>query len=136
MGYTIKQAAEKMSLTAHTLRYYEKEGLLPFVERTENGIRVFTDSDLERLSVICCLKGTGMPIKKIKEYIDLSLEGEATLEERRQIFIRQRESVLEQIQELQKHLAKVNYKIQFYDQACSVHLSKSNCMNKPIKQSV
>ncbi|MBW7572238.1 MerR family transcriptional regulator [Caproiciproducens faecalis] len=123
MGYTIKQAAEKMNLTAHTLRYYEKEGLLPLVGRKDNGIRIFTDSDLEWLSVICCLKGTGMPIKQIKEYIDLSLEGDSTLEERRQIFIRQRESVLEQIQQLQKHLEKVNHKIEFYDCACA-HLSK------------
>ena len=135
MGYTISQAAEKMNLTAHTLRYYEKEGLLPFVERTESGIRFFKDSDLEWLSVICCLKGTGMSIKKIKEYIDLSLEGDSTLEERRQIFIRQRESVLEQIGEMQKHLAKLDYKIQFYDQACAAKI-KENQLQKPLKQPV
>nr|WP_319488837.1 MerR family transcriptional regulator [uncultured Caproiciproducens sp.] len=136
MEYSITQAAEKMNLTAHTLRYYEKEGLLPFVERTESGIRIFTDSDLEWLSLICCLKGTGMSIKKIKEYIDLCLEGDRTLEDRRQIFIKQRESVLQQIQEMQKHLAKVNYKIQFYDQACAVYQNKMDHFKKPIKQSV
>ncbi len=135
MGYTISQAAEKMNLTAHTLRYYEKEGLMPFVERTESGIRIFKDYDLEWLSVICCLKGTGMSIKKIKEYIDLSLEGDSTLEERRQIFIRQRESVLAQIREMQKHLTKLDYKIQFYDQACAAKI-KRNQLQKPLKQPV
>ena len=119
MNYTITQVAEKMNLTAYTLRYYEKEGLLPFVERTESGIRRFTDSDLEWLSLICCLKGTGMSVKHIKEYIDLSMQGDETLQQRLQIFIKQRENVLMQIEELQKHLAKVNCKIKCYSEACA-----------------
>lgn len=120
MDYTIAQTAEKMKLTAHTLRYYDRVGLLPFVQRTESGIRNFTDSDLDWISMICCLKGTGMSIKKIKEFIDLCIEGDETLEERRQIFIKQRENVLVQIEELQKHLDKVNHKIKFYDEACCI----------------
>ena len=118
MSYTITQVAEKMNLTAYTLRYYEKEGLLPFVKRTESGIRRFTDSDLDWLSLICCLKGTGMSVKHIKEYIDLSMQGDETLQQRLQIFIKQRENVLMQIEELQKHLAKVNCKIKCYSEAC------------------
>lgn len=119
MNYTITQAAKKMNLTAHTLRYYEKEGLLPFVTRTEGGIRHFNDADLDWLSLICCLKGTGMPVKKIKVFINLCVQGDETLEQRRQIFITQRENVLSQIAELQKHLAKVEHKISFYTDACT-----------------
>lgn len=124
MNYTITQAAEKMNLTAYTLRYYEKEGLLPFVERTKSGIRRFTDSDLDWLSLICCLKGTGMSVKNIKEYIDLSMQGEETLQQRLQIFIKQRENVLMQIEELQKHLTKVNCKIKMYSEACATYETK------------
>jgi DNA-binding transcriptional MerR regulator len=118
MAYSIAQVAEKTNLTAHTLRYYEKEGLLPFVERNDSGIRTFGDKDLQWLEVICCLKNTGMPIKKIKEYIELCCEGDDTLEVRREIFLKHREDVLRQMAELQKNLDKINHKIKFYDQVC------------------
>ena len=80
MGYSIGQVAEKMGLTAHTLRYYEKEGLLPFVKKTGSGLRIFSDEDIGWLQMIECLKGTGMPLKGIKQYIDWYIEGDATLE--------------------------------------------------------
>ena len=117
MTYTMKQVSEKTHLTPHTLRFYEKEGLLPFVGRTSSGIRRYSDSDLEWLSVICCLKGTGMSVKQIHEYIELCIQGDDTLEQRRQIFINQRQCVLQQIEDLKKHLEKVDYKIAIYDQA-------------------
>lgn len=121
MEYTISQAAERMNLTAHTLRYYDKEGLLPFVARTEGGIRHFTESDIEWLALIRCLKSTGMPVKKIKEYIDLCMRGDETLEERRQIFIKQREDVLRQMAELTENLRTVEYKIKHYDEAVALY---------------
>lgn len=119
MAYTIKQAAEKTNLTAHTLRYYDKEGLLPFVERSNSGFRRFTDNDLEWLSVICCLKATGMAVKQIKVYIDLCMQGDATIEARRQIFTEHRHNVVRQIEDLQKHLAKVDFKLHHYDEICA-----------------
>lgn len=122
MAYTIKQAAEKINLTAHTLRYYDKEGLLPFVGRSKSGIRQFSDSDMEWLSVICCLKATGMTVKQIKEYIDLCVEGDTTIEARRQIFIEHRKAVVRQIEDLQKHLAKVDFKLEHYDRICARRL--------------
>ena len=118
MGYSIAQVAEKTHLTAHTLRYYEKEGLLPFVDRSDSGNRDFKDRDLEWLELICCLKNTGMPIKKIKEYIGLCLKGDNTLDVRREIFITHREEVINQMAELQKNLDKINCKINYYDCAC------------------
>jgi DNA-binding transcriptional MerR regulator len=118
MGLTIKQAAEKMNLTVYTLRYYEKEGLLPFVERDRTGNRLFSEGDMEWLSVICCLKNTGMPIKQIKQYIGWCLEGEETLTARKQMLIEHRREVLNQIKELKKNLEKIDYKISHY-QSCT-----------------
>ncbi|HEX9026057.1 MAG TPA: MerR family transcriptional regulator [Clostridium sp.] len=118
MGYSIAQVAEKTHLTAHTLRYYEKEGLLPFVDRSDSGNRDFKDKDLEWLELICCLKNTGMPIKQIKEFIRLCLKGDNTLDIRREIFITHREEVINQMAELQKNLDKINCKINYYDCAC------------------
>ncbi len=115
MGLTIKQAAEKMNLTVYTLRYYEKEGLLPFVERDHTGNRSFTESDLEWLSVICCLKNTGMPIKQIKQYICWCLDGDKTLAARKQMLTEHRQEVLNQIKELKKNLEKIDYKISHYE---------------------
>ncbi|WP_195270296.1 MerR family transcriptional regulator [Eubacterium sp. 1001713B170207_170306_E7] len=123
--YTIKEVSEKTGLSIYTLRYYDKEGLLPFVERSETGIRQFTDADLEWLSTICCLKDTGMPLKEIKEYIDLFLEGTSTLETRRQIFIDHRVRLLKKIEELEKNLEMVEHRIQFYDEACAIYEARS-----------
>ena len=115
MGLTIKQTAEKMNLTVYTLRYYEKEGLLPFVKRDQAGNRSFSESDLEWLSLICCLKNTGMPIKRIKQYIQWCLAGEETLEARKQMLMEHRQEVLKQIKELKKNLEKIDYKISHYE---------------------
>ncbi len=115
MGLTIKQAAEKMNLTVYTLRYYEKEGLLPFVERDHTGNRSFTESDLEWLSLICCLKNTGMPIKQIKQYIGWCLDGDESLASRKKMLVEHRQDVLKQINELKKNLEKIDYKIAHYE---------------------
>lgn len=122
MGYTIHQAAEKFDLTAHTIRYYDKEGLLPFVERSKAGNREFTDSDLDWLALICCLKNTGMQIKQIKQYIEWCMQGDETLEIRKRMFIDHRNEVLKQIDELKKNLKTIDYKIEFYDTACMVQV--------------
>lgn len=77
MYYSIGQVAAKTGLTVHTLRYYEKEGLLPFVRKSSSGLRMFSDNDLGWLSIIECLKETGMPLKGIKQYIDWFREGDS-----------------------------------------------------------
>ncbi len=120
MNYTIREVAEKFNLTEYTIRYYDKEGLLPFIERNKSGNRIFTDSDMEWLNLICCLKNTGMQIKQIKQYIAWCMEGEETLEIRRQMFIDHRKEVLKQIDELKKNLTMIDYKIKYYDTACNV----------------
>lgn len=117
MKYTISEAAKKTNLTAHTIRYYDKEGLLPFVDRTESGIRYFSENDLEGLGVINCLKATGMPIKEIKIFMDWCVQGDSTLKERYNMFLERKTAVQNQIEELQRALDKINYKCWYYKTA-------------------
>lgn len=120
MGYSIGQAAKKMGLTAHTLRYYDKEGLLPFVRKGSSGLRIFSDDDIGWLVMIECLKGTGMSLKDIKQYIDWYREGDSTLEKRLEMFKRQKIKVEEQVEHLKKHLEKIDFKIAYYTEAVSI----------------
>jgi DNA-binding transcriptional MerR regulator len=111
MNYTISQVAEKMGVTVPTLRYYDKEGLLPFVDRKPNGTRVFKDEDFQGLAIIACMKNSGMPIKDIKRYMDLCKEGDSTLKERLEIFFERKEAVQKQMEELNKVMETINHKI-------------------------
>ena len=112
--YSIQEVSQKTGLTAHTLRYYEKEGLISGVERTQGGFRQYTDEDLERLGLICCLKNTGMSIQEIARFVQLTHEGDHTLEERVELLRAHRERVLEKMAEMQKHLDKVTWKLNFF----------------------
>lgn len=120
MNYTIKQAAERANLTVHTLRYYDKEGLLPFLHRDQGGNRVFGESDLEWLGLICCLKNTGMPIKQIGAFIQWCLVGDETLDLRREMLLEHRQAVIRQLAELNHNLEKINCKIDHYNHLCEV----------------
>ena len=120
MGYSIGQVAKKTGLGVHTLRYYEKEGLLPFVRKSGSGLRIYSDSDIGWLGMIECLKGTGMTLKGIKQYIDWYIEGDSTLEQRLEMFKRQKVKLEEQLAELQKNMAKIDYKISLYTEAVKV----------------
>lgn len=126
MFYTVGEIAKKLNVAPSTLRYYDKEGLLPFVERSDSGIRMFKDSDMEGLRVIECLKRTGMPIKDIKVFMGLCQLGDATINERLVLIDKQRETVLEQQKQLQETLDTLNYKHWYYETAakagtCAVH---------------
>ena len=112
--YSIQDVSEKTGLSAHTLRYYEKEGLLTGVERSRGGFRQYTDGDLERLGLICCLKNTGMPIREIARFAQLANEGDSTLPERLEMLKKHREQITEHMAEMQRHLDKVNWKVNFY----------------------
>ena len=117
MVYTVGEAAKRLGVTASTLRYYDKEGLLPFVERSSGGIRMFRDSDFEWLQVINCMKKAGMSIRDIRRYIELALRGDDTIDTRLQMFRRQREALQAQLEELQHTLETVDYKCWFYETA-------------------
>ena len=119
MRYSIGQVAKKMGLTAHTLRYYDKEGLMPFVKKNSSGLRMFSDEDIDWLVVIECLKGTGMQLKDIKQYIDWCQEGDATIGRRLEMFKRQKAKLEEQLRQLQQYMEKINYKIAYYTEAAA-----------------
>lgn len=116
-GILNRPSRQKTGLSVHTLRYYEKEGLLPFVRKNSSGLRVFSDSDLGWLELIECLKATGLHLKGIKQYIDWYIEGDSTLQLRLDMFRQQKIRIEEQMAELQKHMNKINYKIELYTKA-------------------
>lgn len=109
--------AQQAGIPASTLRYYDKEGLLPFVERTPGGIRIFQDRDMEWLRVIGCLKRAGMPLEDIRRYIQLAMEGDGTIGERLELFRKQRELLRTRMAELQATLDVLEYKCWYYETA-------------------
>lgn len=113
--YTINEVAKICDISAHTIRFYDKEGLLPFVTRNSTGNRQFSEADLDVIKLICCLKNTGMQVKEIKEYISLCMQGEETAPERRQIMLDHRKEILRQIDDMKKNLNIVDLKVAFYD---------------------
>ena len=117
MVYTVGEAAKRLGVTASTLRYYDKEGLLPFVERSSGGIRMFRESDFEWLRVIDCMKKAGMSIRDIREYIEMALQGDDTIELRLAMFRRQRERLQAQMEELRHTMEVVEYKCWYYETA-------------------
>lgn len=117
MVYTVGEMAKRLEVPASTLRYYDKEGLLPFVERSSGGMRMFRDSDLEWLQVISCMKKAGMPLRDIRRYIQLAMQGDDTIDTRLQMFRRQREVLLQQIDDMRRTLETVEYKCWFYETA-------------------
>ena len=117
MEYTVGEMVNIMGVPASTLRYYDKEGLLPFVERTSGGIRMFKEQDYEWMKIIECMKRAGMPIKDIRDYIELALEGDATIHERLQLFQNQKRLVQEQMKSLQHTLDVLDYKCWYYETA-------------------
>lgn len=135
MTYTIKQVAEKLGVTVSTLRYYDKEGLLPFIDKKENGTRIFKDEDFEGLAIISCMKSSGVPIKDIKKYMDLCAEGDSTLEERMQIFLERKEFVEKQIEELNNVMKTIEHKIWYYETAIEAGTEDIHKENKKVSNS-
>ena len=117
MVYTVGEMAKLLGITASTLRYYDKEGLLPFVERSSGGIRMFQESDFEWLQVIGCMKKAGMSIKDIRQYIEMALQGDETIGPRLAMFRHQREALKQQMEELQRTMQMVDYKCWYYETA-------------------
>lgn len=114
MEYSVKTVAQKTNLSPHVLRYYEKEGLLPHIARSKSGIRRYTDADLEWLGLICCLKNTGMTIKQIRDFVNLSQQGPETLKARCELLLAHKKEVEVHIEEMNRHLEKVSHKIAYY----------------------
>ena len=115
MDYSISEAAQRFSLKPHTLRYYESEGLL-HPQKGISGVRRYSEQDMERLSLLCCLKETGMALKDIKQYFDLCDAGDGTAVLRLEMLKKHRACILAEIDELKKHLVRIERKISIYEE--------------------
>lgn len=117
MYYTIGEAAKRMNVSTSTIRFYDKNGLLPFVERDENGRRQFKDNDFNFLQVISCLKKSGVPVKTIRDFIQLSLQGDTTLTQRYDYLDYEEKQLEAKIAELNEQLDYLRYKKWYYKTA-------------------
>lgn len=117
MPYTIGEVERLTGIPASTLRYYDKEGLMPAVERVAGGKRLYSEAHLGALEVIGCLKRSGLSIKEIRQFVDWRDAGDETFERRRDMFRERREALLAQMADLQRTLDVVEYKCWYYQMA-------------------
>lgn len=123
MSYSIKEIAEKMGVTTSTLRYWDTEGLLPNLNKI-NGRRVFEDKDFKWLRVLNCMKNINMPIRKIKEYVELAQKGDSTLKKRYEMILEQKQVIQNQIKDLNTCLKEFEYKEWYYETAIKAGTEK------------
>ncbi len=129
--YTIKEVADKMEISEHTLRFWAKSGFFPFLKRNHNNIRLFSDNDLEWVKIVKCLRSVGTENKAIKKYIDLCIIGDSTIPERYEIIKTTKNKALQQMEELKKQLELLDYKENFYQNLIKNNLKDEwNPMNK------
>lgn len=128
--YTIKEVADKLDISEHTLRFWAKSDFFPFVKRDKNNIRIFTEDDLAWVRIVKCLRSVGTENKAIKRYIDLCIIGDSTIPERYEIIQNTKIKALQQMKELQNQLDLLDYKEKFYQNLIENNLEDSwNPMN-------
>lgn len=116
MSYSIAEAADRSGLTAHTLRYYERDGLmLASVDRSTSGHRRYTDNDLTWIHMLTCLRATGMPVREVKRYANLVRTGDGNEVERLALLVAHRQRVEAQLAEATAHLRAIDHKIGLYE---------------------
>ena len=129
--YTIKEVADKMDVSEHTLRFWAQSGFFPFVKRDHNNIRQFSEDDLAWVKIVKCLRSVGTENKAIKRYIDLCVKGDSTIPERYGIIQATKLKALQQMEELQKQLDLLEFKEKFYQNLIKNNLKDSwNPMNQ------
>ncbi|WP_323703467.1 MerR family transcriptional regulator [Mammaliicoccus sp. Dog046] len=111
----VNEASKSSGLSAHTIRYYDKEGLFPFIARDEHGYRNFNEEDMYWLEFIKCMRDTHMPLSKLREIATLFNQGTSTIEERRQIFLDHKQDLLEQKRLIENGLIKLEEKFKILD---------------------
>lgn len=114
---TIKEVSRQYQISHDTLRYYERIGMIPTVTRTSGGIRDYQEEDLRWVELAICMRSAGLPVEAMIEYVKLYQEGNATIPARLQLLIEQRELLLEQRQQIDATLDRLNYKISRYEEA-------------------
>ncbi len=124
---TISEVSQKYGISADTLRYYEKAGLIPPVNRKENGIRDYTETDCGWVEFIKCMREAGLSIEMLTQYIALYAKGNRTLQKRKDLLITERDRLKARIHQMQQTLKRLNYKISVYEErivACEKKLLK------------
>ncbi|GGG61063.1 MerR family transcriptional regulator [Paenibacillus radicis (ex Gao et al. 2016)] len=116
MSFSIKEASERLGCPAHTIRYYEKEGLLPFIKRDEHGNRLFEQQDLHWIKLMTCFRATGMPVAALKKIVDLAIAGPQTIPERRLLLENHKQELKRRQQELDDAFEAVDYKLSVYNE--------------------
>ena len=128
--YTIKEVAEKMDVSEHTLRFWAKSGFFPFVTRDKNNIRMFSEDDLNWVKIVKCLRSVGTESRLVKRYVDLCIIGDSTIPERYEIIKATKEKALKQMEELNKQLEMLDYKEDYYKNLIKNNLNDNwNPMN-------
>ena len=112
----IAEVSQKYGISADTLRYYERVGLIPPVHRNEGGIRDYDELDLRRVDFIKCMRRAGLPVEVLIDYVSLVQQGDSTAGARREILVEQRHQLLNKIEELEKVLGILDHKIEVYDE--------------------
>ena len=113
---TIAEVSKKYEISADTLRYYERIGLIPSVRRKENGIRDYSDTDCGWVEFIKCMRGAGIQVEALIEYVSLFQQGDGTQEDRKQILLEQREQLAARMEDMKQTLARLDKKIAHYDE--------------------
>ena len=113
----IAEVSERYGLSTDTLRYYERVGLIPTVNRNDSGIRDYNELDLRRVDFIKCMRSAGLPVEILIEYVALVQQGDKTIEARKDILIEQRKLLVNRMNEMQKTLDILEHKIEVYEQA-------------------
>lgn len=114
---TISDVSKKYGISQDTLRYYERIGVIPPVHRNESGLRDYTEEDCGWVELAACMRSAGLPLDALTEYVRLSREGNATIPERRQLLLEQKERLTVQLKAIQDTLKRLDYKISRYDKA-------------------
>ena len=112
---TIAEVCKRFGITADTLRYYERVGLLPAVNRTAGGIRDYTEYDCTWIDFIMCMRGAGVQVGALREYVTLFAQGDSTADARKRILVRERDRIAALAAGMQKTLDRLNAKIKRYE---------------------
>ena len=116
----IAEVSKKYDITQDTLRYYERIGLIPSVNRSKSGIRNYTEEDCKWVEFIKCMRNAGLPIETLIEYVALFQQGNATIEARKELLIKQRRELIARMEAMKKTLERLDYKIESYEQTIIV----------------
>lgn len=117
--YTMMQVCRELNMTYQTLKFYCNEGLVPNVKRDSNNRRIFDDRDVKWIKDLTCLKRCNMSIQEMKEYLELCLQGESTIHQRKEMLAKKQDALRASIKELENSVAYIDWKQNFYDEVLS-----------------